>query len=54
MIRLLSINPQEFTITWDPVNQAKTTRIYWSDRETSETSYRLMKRFMKRMRRCLL
>ncbi len=43
MIRLLSINPQEFTITWDPVNKAKTTSIYWSDRETSENCYRLMK-----------
>lgn len=43
MIRLLSVNPQEFTIAWDPVNNTKTTCIYWSDRETSETSYRLMK-----------
>ncbi len=43
MIRLLSINPMEFTITWDPVNQASTTCIYWSDRETTEKCYRLMK-----------
>ena len=46
MIRILNIYNNQVTITWDCIKGAKTTRIYWSDREGKWENYRFMKEIL--------
>lgn len=43
MIRTEHISNQEVTLTWDRVKGAEAYRVYWSDRDTKQESYRFMR-----------